>query len=283
MASWAKYLTSMSESVASFSSTGFTSVWRALKQTKSIVYERFHFIVKDALRLADVLAVEDRANLLQGLGHIEADISHLVVGHLQDHGQHLLCGDLLTACFWQSLRHRGKKEVSNTFNGAAEPLTVYTWKMAFTHIDAEQRGHPVEVIGVIGHTKNFGYDGVLSPLCSKLLHKLHQVTSRRLTDGIDYKYRRFVKNRQDFLHTSSLALAFTCKLKPVPVQSLSYEIPWGPFDGVILWTSRAWCWCLKTEPVGFRLMSVGLNTPACHMLQIKAPQCNSYEKLAWCT
>lgn len=114
MASWAKYLTSMSESVASFSSTGFTSVWRALKQTKSIVYERFHFIVKDALRLADVLAVEDRANLLQGLGHIEADISHLVVGHLQDHGQHLLCGDLLTACFWQSLRHRGKKEVSNT-------------------------------------------------------------------------------------------------------------------------------------------------------------------------
>lgn len=51
----------------------------------------------------DVQAVEDGADLLEGLGHVEADVGHLVVGHLQDHWQHLLCGDFLPARFRQSL------------------------------------------------------------------------------------------------------------------------------------------------------------------------------------
>lgn len=44
----------------------------------------------------DILAIKDGANLLQGLGHVEADVGHLVVGHFEDHRQHLLGGDLLT-------------------------------------------------------------------------------------------------------------------------------------------------------------------------------------------
>lgn len=53
----------------------------------------------------NILAVKDGANLLKGLGHIEAYIGHLVIGHLEDHWQHLLSGDFLATCFWQSLRH----------------------------------------------------------------------------------------------------------------------------------------------------------------------------------
>lgn len=56
-----------------------------------------------------------------------------------------------------------------------------------THVDAEQSGHPVEVVGVVGHSQHFGHDGVLSPLSSKLLHKLHEVTGGCLTDGVDWK------------------------------------------------------------------------------------------------
>ena len=43
------------------------------------------------------LAVKDRSDLLEGLGHVEADVGHLVVGHLEDHRQHLLGGDVLAA------------------------------------------------------------------------------------------------------------------------------------------------------------------------------------------
>ena len=49
----------------------------------------------------DLLAVQDRADLLEGLGHIEAHIGHLVVGHLEDHGQHMLSGDVLATGFRQ--------------------------------------------------------------------------------------------------------------------------------------------------------------------------------------
>lgn len=42
--------------------------------------------------------------------------------------------------------------------------------MMSTHVNTEQCGHPVEVIGVVGHAQHFGHDGVLSPLSSKLLH-----------------------------------------------------------------------------------------------------------------
>lgn len=45
----------------------------------------------------DVLAVEDGADLLKGLGHVEAHVGHLVVGHLDDDWEHLLSGDLLAA------------------------------------------------------------------------------------------------------------------------------------------------------------------------------------------
>lgn len=51
----------------------------------------------------DLPAVQDRAYLLEGLGHIEAHIGHLVVGHLEDHGQHLLSGDVLATDLRQSL------------------------------------------------------------------------------------------------------------------------------------------------------------------------------------
>lgn len=52
-----------------------------------------------AVRTDDVQAVEDGSDLLEGLGHVEADVGHLVIGHLQDHRQHLLCGDFLPTCF----------------------------------------------------------------------------------------------------------------------------------------------------------------------------------------
>lgn len=59
-----------------------------------------------------------------------------------------------------------------------------------THIDAEQSSHPVEIIGVIGHTQHLGYDGVLSPLGSKLLHQLHKVAGGCLTDSIHWKKKK---------------------------------------------------------------------------------------------
>lgn len=51
----------------------------------------------------DILAVQDGADLLQRLGHVEAHVSHLVVGHFQDDGEHVLGGDLLAARLRQSL------------------------------------------------------------------------------------------------------------------------------------------------------------------------------------
>lgn len=47
----------------------------------------------------DILLVEDRADLLKGLGHIEPYVGHLVIGHFENHWQHLLGGDFLTTCF----------------------------------------------------------------------------------------------------------------------------------------------------------------------------------------
>lgn len=54
-----------------------------------------------------------------------------------------------------------------------------------THIDAEESGHPVQVVGVVSHAEHFGHDGVLSPLCPKLLHQLHQVTGGCLPDCVN--------------------------------------------------------------------------------------------------
>lgn len=57
-------------------------------------------------------------------------------------------------------------------------------KVRRTHIDAEEGGHPVQVVGVVGHAQHLGYDGVLGPLGSKLLHQLHQVTGGCLADRV---------------------------------------------------------------------------------------------------
>lgn len=65
------------------------------------------------MRTGDVQAVEDGPNLLEGLGHVEADVGHLVIGHLQDHWQHLLGGDFLPACFRQSLEHHRHRNMSH--------------------------------------------------------------------------------------------------------------------------------------------------------------------------
>lgn len=103
-ASWAKYLTSMSVSVVSFSSTGLTSVCRVLKRDKhTLLLERDSQRPRSRGRAGDLQAVEDGSDLLEGLGHVEAHVGHLVIGHLQDHGQHLLGGDFLSARFRQSL------------------------------------------------------------------------------------------------------------------------------------------------------------------------------------
>lgn len=53
--------------------------------------------------ISDLLVVQDGADLLQRFGHVEAHVGHLVVGHLQDHRQHLLGGDVLTARLRQRL------------------------------------------------------------------------------------------------------------------------------------------------------------------------------------
>lgn len=42
-------------------------------------------------------------DLLQGLGHVEAHVGHLVAGHLQHHRQHVLSGDVRAAHVEQSL------------------------------------------------------------------------------------------------------------------------------------------------------------------------------------
>lgn len=59
--------------------------------------------------------------------------------------------------------------------------------MSSTHVDAEQSGHPVQIVGVVGHAQDFGYDGVLRPLGSKPLHQLHQVAGGRLADGVHWR------------------------------------------------------------------------------------------------
>lgn len=56
--------------------------------------------------------------------------------------------------------------------------------MNLTHIDAEESGHSVQVVGIVGHSQHLGDNGVLSPLRSKLLHQLHQVAGGSLPDSV---------------------------------------------------------------------------------------------------
>lgn len=43
-----------------------------------------------------VLAVQHRSNLLKRLGHIEAYIGYLVIGHLENYRKHVFGGNLLS-------------------------------------------------------------------------------------------------------------------------------------------------------------------------------------------
>lgn len=49
-------------------------------------------------------AVQHRSNLLKRLGHIEANIGYLVVGHLQNYREHVFGGNLLPTHLRQSLK-----------------------------------------------------------------------------------------------------------------------------------------------------------------------------------
>lgn len=69
-----------------------------------------------------------------------------------------------------------------------EPVLVLVHPGTGPHVDAEQRGHPVEVVGVVGHSQHLGDDGVLSPLWSKLLHQLHEVAGGGLADGVHWNH-----------------------------------------------------------------------------------------------
>lgn len=71
------------------------------------------------------------------------------------------------------------------------------------HVDAEQSGHPVEVIGVVGHSQHLGDDGVLSPLVSKLLHQFHEVAGGGLTDGVHWK-------NDKLLHENTIQIKVEC-------------------------------------------------------------------------
>lgn len=101
MASWAKYLTSMSVSWANFSSTGFTSSCRVLGGGRVISVCVCVGCVREGE--AVLRGSEDVADLLEGLGHVEADVGHLVAGHLEHHRQHVLSGDVRAAHIEQSL------------------------------------------------------------------------------------------------------------------------------------------------------------------------------------
>ena len=59
-----------------------------------------------------------------------------------------------------------------------------------THIDTEECGHAVQVVGVPRHGQDLGDDSCVGPLLPELLHQLLQVAGGRLTDGIDCGRRR---------------------------------------------------------------------------------------------
>ena len=58
------------------------------------------------------------------------------------------------------------------------------------HIDAEERSHAVQVVGVPRHGQDLGDDSSMGPLLPKLLHQFLQVAGGRLADGIDCRRTR---------------------------------------------------------------------------------------------
>lgn len=55
-----------------------------------------------------ILAVQHRSNLLKRLGHIEAYIGYLVIGHLENYRKHVFGGNLLSTRLRQSLKQTVK-------------------------------------------------------------------------------------------------------------------------------------------------------------------------------
>lgn len=53
-----------------------------------------------------------------------------------------------------------------------------------THIDAEETGHSMQIVGITRHVHNLWDDSLLGPLHSKLLYQLLQVQRGRLTNGV---------------------------------------------------------------------------------------------------
>ena len=58
------------------------------------------------------------------------------------------------------------------------------------HIDTEECGHAVQVVGVPRHGQDLGDDSRMGPLLSEFLHQLLQVAGGCLADGIDCGRRR---------------------------------------------------------------------------------------------
>jgi len=84
-------------------------------------------------------ARQHRDNVVQSLSNVEPDVSHAVCGHADDGGQEETLSDLGSA-------------------GLSE------------HIYAEETGHPVQIVLVLGHRNHLRYDRLLGPLGAELLH-----------------------------------------------------------------------------------------------------------------
>lgn len=61
------------------------------------------------------------------------------------------------------------------------------WAGESAHIDTEECGHAVQVVGIPRHGQDLGDDCGMGPLLPELLHQLLQVAGGRLADGIDYR------------------------------------------------------------------------------------------------
>ena len=64
------------------------------------------------------------------------------------------------------------------------------WGPVGAHIDTEECGHAVQVVGVPRHGQDLGDNSRVGPLLPELLHQLLQVAGGRLADGIDCGTKR---------------------------------------------------------------------------------------------
>mmetsp|Transcript_8561 Transcript_8561/g.24417 ORF Transcript_8561/g.24417 Transcript_8561/m.24417 type:complete len:456 (+) Transcript_8561:59-1426(+) len=110
-------------------------------------------LVKSLARLVEGPRVEARGNLLQALGHAEADVGHVVLGHLNDQVDEPL------------VEERG-------LVGGRQ------------HLDGAQRGHPVEVVGVLLELNDTGDNVFLRPGLAKGLGELLKVVGGGLANRV---------------------------------------------------------------------------------------------------